>query len=208
MNYCCNSLSEILCHNYTSLHLFLPLVFTRGSLPFWEDEEIKGNSKPRVPKRDLFSGFRNFQTHRSECCGRGCTNIVFTARCTSETRELWEFLQQSSWRFQVLAGDKQQITAERAQERPQVRKCCRSQGGKSWIREGMALQQNKGHLVFSGRAEFVPWLSEVPSVQTTLFFTLSKICITFPAGMQPSRTMVMPPSQRDNEHIRTIPKGA
>lgn len=115
-------------------------------------------------KEHLFSGFRNFQTHRSECCGGGCTNIAFTARCTSETRELLEFLQQSSWGFQVLAGDKQQITAERAQERPQVGKYCRSQGGKSWIREGMALQQNKGHLVFSGRAEFVPWLREVPSV--------------------------------------------
>lgn len=46
---------------------------------------------------------------------------------------------QLSRRFQALTGDKQQITAESSQERPQVGKCCCSQGGKSWIREGVAL---------------------------------------------------------------------
>lgn len=43
--------------------------------------------------------------------------------------------------------------------------------------------------------------------QTTLFFTLSNICMTLPAGMQPSLMMVMPPCQRKNEEVRKIPEG-
>lgn len=72
---------------------------------------------------------------------------------------------QLSWRFQALTGDKQQITAERPQERPQVAKCCCSQGDKSrsekeWLSQGHVLQPNMGHIMFLRRADFVSLLRE------------------------------------------------
>lgn len=54
------------------------------------------------------------------------------------------------------------------------------------------------------RADTVPLLREsVVLFQTTLFFTLSNICITLPAGMQPSLKMVIPPSQRKNKKVNS-----
>lgn len=147
-------------------------MFSHGALPFWEDEEVGGDQTKLKAfslcskKRIYLVGFRILKhTDLSVVEGDAQSNALQKCRSSGNSCSKASAPGQLSWRFQALTGDKQQITAESSQERPQVGECCCSQGGKSWIREGRlsqghVLQQNIRHLVFLGRADFVPLLGE------------------------------------------------